>query len=185
VAPPLAGALLALALLAGPATGAELVLDSVTATTGAGEVRLRVSSRASFTFEPGAGVLVSSGSWLAEYLLPNQLTRFGHLVGDFRATVDGEFVMRAYECVEGTLGAALLNASLCGNYRFGPNGIDEGGVGDDEVVGPPRTLADYSASAFDWDGSALELTLLPGPVVGNQLFSETALRLRLVPRPVR
>ncbi len=174
-----------LVLAATPARAVEVVLDGVTATTGSGDVRLRVSSRATFDFDPGAGVLASSGSWTAEYLLPNQLTRFGHKVEDLRATADGGLAMKSYECVEGTFGAAFLGASLCGSYRFGRNGIDEGGVADDEVLGPHRSLAGWGAGDFDWDGRVLELTLTPGPAAGNPLFSESALRLRFVLRPAR
>lgn len=171
-------------LLAGaPARAVELVLESVTATTNAGEVKLRVDSRATFSFDPGAGVLLSSGTWVAEYALPNQLTRIAHKVEDMRATAGGQLAMKSSECVEGAFGAAFMNANLCGNYRFGPNGIDEGGLADDEVAGPPKTLAGFRISDFDWDGATLVLALAND--AAGDIFQESGLRLRLVVKPVR
>lgn len=185
----LSAAAFALVLLfhAGPAAAqaVELVLDSVTATIGSGEVKLRLSSRASFSFDPGAGVLLSSGTWIAEYALPNQLTRMAHKVEDMRATADGKLSMKSYECVEGAFGAAFMNANICGNYRFGPNGIDEGGLPDDEVFGPPKSLASYLISDIDWDGESLGLTLAPNDPGKSEVFRENGLKLRLVTKPVR
>lgn len=170
--PPLAGA-----------QAVELLLEKVSATTSTGEVDLRLSNRATFSFDPGAGVLLASGTWIAEYALPNRLTRMAHKVEDMRATADGKLAMKSYECVEGAFGAALLNANTCGNYRFGPNGIDEGGLADDEVLGPPKSLANWGVSDFDWDGKLLVLTLVPAGTDGSELFGESALRLRLVVKP--
>lgn len=177
--------LLALACVALPGVAVELELDRVTASTASGDVRLRLTSRAVFDFDPGAGVLTSSGSFVAEYQLPNQLTRFGHKVEDLRVTVEGDMAMKSYECVEGAFGAAFLAANLCGNYRFGPNGLDDGGIADDAVQGPPRSLAGHRAGDFDWDGTELEFTLLPDPAAGAQIFNETGLRLHFTVRPGR
>jgi hypothetical protein len=76
-----------------------------------------------------------------------------------------------------------MNASICGNYRFGPNGIDEGGLADDEVFGPPKSLALWGISDFDWDGEVLVLTLAPATVAAGEVFGESALKLRLVAKP--
>lgn len=185
MAAPLATLIALLALLPTPARALELVLDGVQATTSAGEVQLRVNGRATFTFDPAAGTLVSSGSWTAEYLLPNQVTRFAHQVEDLSASADGKFAVKSYQCVEGTFGAQFLAANLCGNYRFGPNGIDEGGVADDLVLGPPRSLDGYGLGNFAWDGQVLLVELSAGAAAGSELFRESALTLRLVPKPRR
>jgi hypothetical protein len=161
----------------------ELQLEKVTATTGTGVVELRLGGRATFSFDPGAGLLLAAGTWIAEYPLPNRLTRIAHKVEDLRATADGKLAMKSYECVEGAFGAAFLNANICGNYRFGPNGIDEGGLEDDEVLGPPKSLARWGISDFGWDGQVLVLTLAPGSETGSEIFPESALELRLVPKP--
>ena len=173
------GLFLVLGCVMMPARAVELVLEGVVAATRTGDVPLRVSSRARFDFDPGAGVLQGAGSFVAEYLLPNQLTRFGHQVENLRATVSGNLDMKSYECVEGAFGARFMNASFCGNYRFGPNGLDDGGLVDDERLGEPRTLANWKAGDFDWDGSTLEIVLTPGLAAPSGLFSETALTLRL------
>lgn len=173
--------LLGLVVAPVPAGAVDLVLEGVRAATPGGDVALRVSSRARFAFDPAAGVLQGSGTFLAEYVLPNQLTRFGHQVEDLRVTAGGELAMRSYECVEGPFGAQYLNASLCGNYRFGPNGLDDGGLVDDEAQGVARTLAGWLPGDLDWDGEVLELMLLPGVEAPAGLFAETALTLRFVP----
>lgn len=147
----------------------DLTLDSVTATGPGGEVRLRVDSRATFDFDPATGTLRSAGTWIAEYTLPNRLTRFAHKVEDLRATADGQLTVRSYECVEGAFGAAFLAASLCGNYRFGQNGLDDGGLPDDEVVAPPRSFDRYRVSSLEWDGAELRLVLgAAGPAEAGQ-----------------
>jgi len=179
----IAAVLVLLVLPAAPARAVELLLENVTATTNSGEVKLRLNSRATFSFDPGAGVLLSSGTWVAEYALPNQLTRIAHKVEDLRATADGQLAMKSYECVEGAFGAAFMNANICGNYRFGPNGIDEGGLADDEVSGPPKTLASYRVGDFDWDGATLVLTLAND--AAGDIFQEAGLKLRLVVKPER
>lgn len=183
LAVPLAAMLLALLPAPSTAQAVVLLLEKVTATTNSAEVELRLSNRATFSFDPGAGVLLASGTWIAEYALPNRLTRMAHKVEDLRATADGQLSMKSCECVEGAFGAAFMNANTCGNYRFGPNGIDEGGLADDEVLGPPKSLARWGISDFDWDGEVLLLTLAPASTDGNELFSESALKLRLVAKP--
>ncbi|MDH5256145.1 MAG: hypothetical protein OEW72_09550 [Gammaproteobacteria bacterium] len=183
MAAPVAALIALLALLGAPAEAVELALEGVTAGTPAGEVQLRVTSRATFSFDPEAGTLVSAGTWVAEYLLPNQATRFAHQVEDFSASAVGTFAVRSYQCVEGTFAARFLAASLCGNYRFGPNGIDEGGVADDVVLGPPRSLGGYRLSKFDWDGAVLVVDLSADTAGGSELFPESGLRLRLVVKP--
>lgn len=154
---------LCLLLLASGAGAVELTLDTVIATGSGGDVNLRLDSRrASFDFDPATGTLLSAGTWIAEYGLPNGLTRFGHKVEDLRVSPDGQITVRSYECVEGAFGAVFLEASLCGNYRFGPNGLDDGGLVDDVVVAAPRSFDRYRVSNLEWDGHELRLTLSAG-----------------------
>jgi hypothetical protein len=91
--------------------------------------------------------------------------------------------MKSYECVEGTLGGPFLGVSLCGNYRFGPNGVDEGGVGDDVSAGAPRSLVDWQVEGLEWDGNFLAVSLVPPGGTGGDLFPEQGLTLRLRPPP--
>ncbi len=104
--------------------------------------------------------------------------------GRFTDGKSRKFAVKSYQCIEGTFGAQFLAAILCANYRFGPNGIDEGGVADDVVLGPPRSLDGFSLSNFAWDGKVL-LVELAADAAGSELFRETGLGLRLVPKPGR
>ena len=72
---------------------------------------------------------------------------------------------------------------LAESSLLAPNGIDEGGLADDEVAGPPKTLAGFRISDFDWDGATLVLALAND--AAGDIFQESGLRLRLVVKPVR
>lgn len=169
--------LLCLALLAAPAGAVELTLALVTARVGTADVQLRLDSRASFDFDPDTRILRSSGTWIAEHSLPNRQARFSHMVEDLSVDADGRLAVKSYECVEGTFGAPFLAANLCGNYRFGPNGLDDGGVADDVVVAPPRSLAVYRLSSLEWNGDALVLTLSTDGGADADIFGEQGLTL--------
>jgi hypothetical protein len=179
-------ALLLLALLA-MATAATagtvtLKLDRVTQRTARGENPLRVDSRATFAFDPEAGTLQASGTFYAQSVVggPQQLTRFTHQVEDLRVAADGTLTVKSYQCIEGTFGA-MLAANLCGNYRFGPNFRDDGGYGDDVVVGPPRSLAPFRVTGRAWDGQELVLTLSADGLTDGSVFPEDGLTLSLTP----
>jgi hypothetical protein len=163
----------------------EVALDSVTGMGPSGEVSLRLGGRATFDFNPGSTTLTSSGTWIGEYLVgPNRATRFSHKVEDMRASLKDGLSMRSYECVEGTFGQNLA-ANNCGNYRFGPNGVDDGGTADDVLVGAPRSLASFIITTMKWDGESLLLVINP-PVIGESVFPESALEMKfsaVTPRP--
>jgi len=155
----------------------EVKLESVTAMGPSGEVSLRVDGRARFDFDPDSTALTASGTWIGEYLVgPNRATRFSHKVEDMRASLKDGLSMRSYECVEGTFGENLA-ANNCGNYRFGPNGIDDGGMADDVIVGAPRSLASFIITTMTWDGETLLLVINP-PVIGESVFPESALEMK-------
>jgi len=162
-----------LTLLATGASAVEVVLESVTA----GGVNLRVDGRAKFDFDPDTSTLSAAGTWTAEYVVGRGISRLTHRVEDMRASMDGQLSMRSYECVEGTFGATLA-ANSCGNYRFGPNGIDDGGTFDDVVVGPPKSLASFAVTALTWDGESLLLALSAGTDIAEAVFPESVLELR-------
>lgn len=169
------GALLALLATSVPAV--EVKLDTITAFAGTGDFKLRIDGRARFQFNPDTRVLTSSGTWTGEYVFgPDQITRFSHKVQDMVASADGRLSMKSYECVEGTFGATVI-ASYCGNYRFGPNLIDEGGAGDDVVVGPPKSLTGFTVTALTWDGKSL-LLVLSSDDPRQAVFPESSLELK-------
>ena len=73
-----------------------------------------------------------------------------------------------YSCINGAFSYAVM-ASMCGNYNFGDNGVDESHVvylgtqayrvmgGDDQILGDTQTLADYNLALTLWDGQSLIL----------------------------
>ncbi len=174
-----------LALMATSAPALEVTLDEVTSEgTAGGERALRIDGRAKFQFDPDTSTLTSTGTWTAEYMAgPSRLTRFSHKVEDMTVSPD-RFSMKSYECVEGTF-ATILVASNCGNYRFGQNALDDGGMADDEVVGSPKSLASFTVTSLTWDGESL-LLILSSDNAGEQIFPESSLKLKfsaVKPRP--
>lgn len=155
----------------------ELTLDRVIVNTNRGEAELNVNSRATFDYDPGSGALMSSGTWVAEDRMgPDRLYRFGHKVEDFAIDADGKHTARSYECVEGTFGPIMI-ANICGNYRFGPNMRDDGGLVDDIVVGPPKSLDQLQVSLSAWDGATLTVILSPTDLGRTEVYPELSLTL--------
>ncbi len=72
-------------------------------------------------------------------------SRFTLKVDGLRVNSDGEWFYKSIECQEGTLGS-LMNVSFCGNYRFGKNNVDDGGMGDDVRVSAPLSFHDFSVT---------------------------------------
>lgn len=173
----LAGTFL-LPLLAVAADAVDLSLDSLVQADGSRQLEFRIESRAAFRFDPDQQVLSAAGVFTAQNVVgPGQLSRLSHKFEDLRAAADGSLAVRSYECVEGTLGA-VVGLSFCGNYRFGSNGIDDGGLADDEVLGQPRSLAGFQVKAMRWDGQGLELTLGAGNHDGEGVVGQNELTLR-------
>lgn len=165
------------------AEAVDVTLDDVVAESRRGQVRFKLDSNASFDFDPDAKELTSSGTWIAQsWVGPNELTRFSHKVEDFRVDPENGHAFRSYECVEGTLGTLTLT-NLCGNYRFGPNMTDDGGLVDDVVAGPRKSLDDYELSQLDWDGSTLVVTLSRSDVANAEPYPEYSLTLRFSAAP--
>ncbi|TFG83435.1 MAG: hypothetical protein E4H19_11605 [Chromatiales bacterium] len=166
-----------LAMLATTVPAVEVTLDSVAAIRPSGKDNLRIDGRAKFEFDPDTSTLAAAGSWTAEYVMgPSRLTRFSHKVENMSASLDGRLTMRSYECVEGTFG--VLAISHCGNYRFGPNGVDDGGTLDDVIVGPPKSLASFTVTALTWDGDSLLVVLTKDPVREEAVFPESGFELK-------
>lgn len=73
----------------------------------------------------------------------------------------------AYECADGGFGA-MVGASMCGNYLFGDNGVNDSTVsygpglafsrtlgGDDTVAGTQQSINDYNLAVASYNGSTL------------------------------
>jgi hypothetical protein len=178
--------ILPLLLLAIPcvAGALEVTLDSVVGNTRSGVFGFRLYNKAVFDFDPATQTLTSAGTWFAQNSPggPMNLRRYSHQVENFSASVDRGITYKSYECVEGTF-ATMLATNVCGNYRFGPNLLDDGGLGDDEIVGPPKSLDHYELSQFNWDGSALELILSLKNMDQADVFPELSLTLTFSATP--
>ncbi len=158
-----------------------LSLHGVTEFSARREIRLQVESRVRFELDTIAQTVTSSGSWTAQYVMgPMRLVRHTHRLEDFSASADGWFSVRSYECIDGTMGATMLGANVCGNYRFGPNGLDDGGYGDDVRLGPPKSLDGYRLESFEWNGTMLVITLATATTTAEE---KPASRLVLDFRP--
>jgi hypothetical protein len=173
-------AILILLLLTAPcgAGALEVVLDTVAANTSRGVIRFRLDNKAVFDFDADTEILTSSGTWIAQNIIgPNAYVRYSHKLENFSASAEGWHTVKSYECVEGTFGAALLQANICGNYRFGPNRMDDGGLVDDIAVGSPKSLNHYVVSLFNWDGSNLEIILSPKNLEQREIYTELSIQL--------
>ncbi|MCL4778384.1 MAG: VPLPA-CTERM sorting domain-containing protein [Gammaproteobacteria bacterium] len=73
----------------------------------------------------------------------------------------------AYECIDGGFGA-LVGASMCGNYLWGANYVNDSTVsygpglafsrtlgGDDTVAGAQQSINDYNLAVASYDGATL------------------------------
>ncbi|MGI9344355.1 MAG: hypothetical protein ACR2QV_16100 [Gammaproteobacteria bacterium] len=158
----------------------DLTLDRVVSEGRSGQVRLRLENKASFQFDPETETLTSAGTWVAQNVVgPNQIIRYSHKVEDFRADIENGLAFRSYECVEGTFGTLLL-ANVCGNYRYGENMTDDGGLIDDVIVGPPKTLTNYELSMLSWDGAELIVVLSKPDVATAEPYPDFSLTLTFV-----
>lgn len=156
----LAGLLMCVAV--NPAYAVTLTLDAVTGTSKRGsEIGFAVESRAIFDYDPETEQLTSSGTWIAQNRTgPNLLIRYNHKVENFSASLADGITAKSYECVEGTFGAAIFQ-NYCGNYSFGKNQTDDGGLIDDRRLGPRLSLYLYEPAQIDWNGTTLIVVLVP------------------------
>lgn len=167
-------------IIACDASAVDLTLDRVVSEGRSGPVRLQLDDKARFEFDPETETLTSAGTWIAQNVVgPNQIIRYSHKVEDFRADVENGHAFRSYECVEGTFGTLLL-ANVCGNYRYGENMTDDGGLIDDVIVGPRKTLANYELSMLSWDGAELIVVLSKPDIATAEPYPDFSLTLTFV-----
>jgi hypothetical protein len=149
------------------AQAVELRLENVAAESARGVSDFSVTSDAEFIFDAQTSTLASSGTWVAQSVVgPSNLIRFAHKFENFGVTADGIIEAKSYECVEGTLGN-IVTRSYCGNYNYGANLQDDGGIVDDQVIGPRREMSDYELGSIDWDDETL-IVVLVNKTVGPQ-----------------
>jgi hypothetical protein len=166
-----------------PAHAIELALESVDGEGWRGPFTLSLDVDAVFEYDVETGSLTSAGTWVGQLNVgPYGRFRFAHKFENLGVDADGIISMRSYECVEGTLGSSMLLVNICGNYRYGPNLLDDGGLVDDEPVGPPKSIDDYVTDSLDWDGANLVLVLSKTNPDIKEVFPEYGLTLKFVLR---
>jgi hypothetical protein len=150
------GIVAAIAVTSAPASAATWNLNSLTiATGGEGDpTSFILSGDTTFTSDADGNV-TGNGTLIAlarinpvSELFTHHITGMTISQGDPGAPVGAS----AFECKDGNFGA-LVGASMCGNYSFGDNGLDDGGTGDDVVAGPAQSIDDYDPLFFaGWNG---------------------------------
>lgn len=123
-----------------------------------------------YWYDTVSGELSSSGiTHLRTSSGPGPLSRhFDRLITDLNIVNGSAAGSTAYECVSGGFGS-VVGATMCGNYLWGDNYIDESSItysglgwtrtmgGDDVIAGNPQTILDYNLLVTNWDGQTLTL----------------------------
>jgi hypothetical protein len=123
-----------------------------------------------YWYDTESGELSSSGvTHLRTALGPRPMSRhFDRLITDLNIVNGSAAGSTAYECINGGFGD-IVGASMCGNYLWGSNFVDESTTtysglswtrtmgGDDVILGDPQTILDYKLLVSNWDGQALTL----------------------------
>jgi hypothetical protein len=110
----------------------------------------------------GAGTITDDGSQTTAKFRINPISNlFTHQFSGMTLG-GGTHSTTAYECIEGNFGGNV-GASLCGNYNFGANFLNESSVnyntvpgtrtdgGDDGVIGPMQQASDYGCTVVQND----------------------------------
>jgi len=155
------------------ASGYYVTLKGVTSYSGTGSLAGNVgSSTAVWFFDKDAEVIIQAGGTFDVRFIRTPLTTLfrhsttGLVIGNGAAATAATFI-----CTEGNFGPNL-GVSVCGNYNFGANFINESTAswgpgtttarnlgGDDWAVRPEQSLAQYDGFYFGPGGTALTFVL--------------------------
>ena len=143
-----------------------------TASTGNGQLTGTLTG----TYNTTTGVVtMDAGTTTALFNVTPSSSAFTHNHSNW-TTGSGGYSASAYSCVEGTFGNSV-GASLCGNYNFGANFVNESSTnynvipgtrslgGDDIAIGPHQQGTAYSTSTALYDG--VELIMISTDWVGG------------------
>jgi len=130
------------------------------------------SSTATWSYDDATSVLTQTGgTFNARFNTSPTSTLFRHLTTGLVIGNGGAATATSYVCAEGNFGAAV-GASICGNYNFGANILNESTAtwgpgtsvnrtlgGDDFAVGPQQSVAILDGmSIVSWVGTTLQLS---------------------------
>jgi hypothetical protein len=132
------------------------------------------TSTATWSYDTVTGAITGSGLLRSQFQIrpdiPGQL--FTHEIADLTLQDDAAATAASFECIDGIFGFSV-GASLCGNYSFGANLLDESATiygpgtnvsqtlgGDDASVGAPQDLSLYDGNGTltTWNGTTVVWT---------------------------
>jgi len=140
------------------------------------------SSTATWSYDDVTGLLTQTGgTFNVRFTITPATTLFRYIATGLVVGGGGAAGATTFTCAEGNFGANV-GASVCGNYNFGANFINESTAtwgpgtaltrnlgGDDQALGPQQSVAQYdSFTTVSWVGTTLRLSnadcnnVLPG-----------------------
>jgi len=162
-------------------------LTQVASWTGGGSSAGNISSStATWSYDDVTGLLSQTGgTFNVRFTITPTTTLFRHIATGLVIGNAGAAAATSYACAEGNFGATV-GASICGNYNFGANFINESAAtwgpgmavartlgGDDVALGPQQSVAQYNNfTTVSWVGTTLTLSnaacnpFAPGNAIG-------------------
>ncbi len=150
----------------------SVILNQVISYSGNGSSAGNISSStATFDYDDVTGLLTQTGdTFNVRFTITPTTTLFRHSIEGLVIGNGAAATATSYSCTEGNFGGNV-GASLCGNYNFGANFLNESTVtwgpgtafdrtvaGDDMLLGPQQSLGAYDAfTEVDWVGTTLTL----------------------------
>lgn len=160
----------------GTANAAPFVLnlDGITTYSSSTPAAAAILATPTWTYDDATNLLTQGGSSLnTRFDIAPGSTAFTHTVTGLTIGNGGAATASTYTCIEGTFGSSV-GASLCGNYNFGKNKINESTTswgpgstaatrtlaGDDMSLGPQQTaFTTYGYfTTVSWTGTQLVLS---------------------------
>jgi hypothetical protein len=130
------------------------------------------SSTATWSYDDATDLLSQTGgTFNARFTIVPSTTLFRHSITGLVIGNGAAAAATTYTCTEGNFGSGV-GASLCGNYNFGANFINESTVtwgpgtafarttgGDDKALGPQQSILAYDGfTTLSWTGTQLVLS---------------------------
>jgi hypothetical protein len=130
------------------------------------------SSTATWSYDDATGLLTQTGgTFNVRFTIVPTTTLFRHSITGLVIGNSAAASASTYTCTEGNFGGNV-GASLCGNYNFGANYLNESTVtwgpgtatartigGDDMALGPQQSITAYDGfSLVSWVGTTLTLS---------------------------
>jgi len=148
-------------------------LTQVASWSGSGSLPGNISSStATWSYDDVTGLLSQTGgTFNVRFTITPTTTLFRHIATGLVVGNAGAATATTFTCAEGNFGANV-GASLCGNYNFGANFINESTAtwgpgtaaartlgGDDMAVGPQQSVMVYdNLTTVSWVGTTLTLS---------------------------